>query len=705
MTELRERKLTLVLIFGAVFLAFIIRLFYLQIISTEFAAKADNNAIKKVIIHPARGIIFDRKGRIYVTNIPLFELMVTPRELVIGDTSLFEKYLHIPRQDIMKRVAVADSFSPIKPSVLVRQISAEDYTKFQEHLWQFKGIEPVVKTTRTYRYPVGANFLGYISEVTQKDIFKNQGYYRMGDNIGRTGLEAHYEPYLRGKKGVKMILEDVHGRIVGPFAEGKYDTLPQKGEDIMISVDVELQAFGEKLMENKIGSIVAIEPSSGEILAFVSSPNYDPNLLSGTNLAINYHKLEIDSLKPLFNRPLQAQYPPGSIFKLLTALVALRGGTMTPATMYGCAGGFMRNGGRPACHGHPAPLDLYGAIQHSCNAYFSAVYVDHMHHNKFPSFLDGFKDWYNSMSLFGIGHPTGIDIPNERKGLLPSVEFYNKWYKPDRWKAMTILSNAIGQGEILLTPLQMANIAALIANKGYYIQPHFFKKFNKRPDWHPFTFDTIRTDIPSDYFTVFDDAMEAVVTSGTGTWGQVPGVAVCAKTGTAQNPHGKDHSVYIAYAPKDNPKIALSIIVENGGWGGEWAAPMAALVIEKYLTDTVTNTFQYKRITEANLMPLRYVADAGLPAGEDQPAPQTLPVLNYRKLRTLAVALPRRRDVPLASVGSAYICTCVSNPPCTQALDAPLAEPKKHTRFRWAIPAVAILPAKTGVPKPDPPTV
>lgn len=608
MNDLKIRGNIFLGIILAVLGIFIVRLFFLQVVSSDFSANASKNLIKKIVLQPARGIIYDRKNSIYVTNTPIFDLMVVPEELKFPDsvafTEVFETTLQMPSEKVWSTIEAAKKYNRKKPSLLEKQIDAYRFTTLQEKLWEFEGINTIVRNTREYKFAAGGNFLGYISEVSKNDIEKNE-YYAQGDLIGKIGIERYYEDLLGGRKGIKSVMVDVHGREVGIFEDGKHDEKPIKGNDIQISIDAELQAFAEELMLNKIGSIVAIEPASGEILAFVSAPSYDPNLLSGGILPINYKKLKQDSTLPLFNRPLMAMYPPGSVFKLLNALVALEEGIVNPGTTYGCAMGFLRNGGRPACHSHPSPTNVSGAIQFSCNAYFASIYIDMLNNSKYKDVYEGYETWRRYMTLFGAGRKTGIDVPNEKPGMLPRKSYYDKIYGTNRWKAMTTVSNSIGQGEVLMTPLQMANTVAAIANRGYYVEPHFLKRIydaNMEERTRYLNFDTIKIPIRRENFEIVVDAMEQVVLAGTGRGAWLPGISVCGKTGTAQNPHGEDHSVFIAFAPKENPKIAIAVIVENSGFGGTWAAPISSLVIEKYLTRKISDDARLQRILEADFI-------------------------------------------------------------------------------------------------------
>lgn len=630
MNDLKIRGTIFFSIIATVFSIYVVRLFFLQVVSSDFSASANKNLIKKIVLQPARGIVYDRHENIYVTNTPIFDLMVVPEDLKFPDSAefsnVFETTLHIPRENIWKNISTAAKYNRKKPSVLEKQIDAQRFSTLQEKLWEFEGLNTIVRNTRDYKYKAGANFLGYISEVSKSDIEKNE-YYAQGDLIGKTGVERNYEELLGGKKGMKSVMVDVHGREVGVFDDGKHDERPEKGNDILISIDAELQEFAELLMQNKIGSVVAIEPSSGEILAFVSAPSYDPNLLSGGILPLNYKKLKNDSLLPLFNRPLMAMYPPGSVFKLVNALVALEEGIINPGTTYGCAMGFLRNGGRPGCHSHPSPTNVSTAIQHSCNAFFASIYIDMLNHPKYKDVYAGYETWRRYMTFFGAGRRTGVDVPHEKPGMLPEKKYYDRIYGDNRWKAMTTVSNSIGQGEVLMTPLQMANVVAAIANRGYYIKPHFLKKiYDATPDEKRRfqNFDTIRIPIQRENFEIVVDAMESVVTAGTGRMAMIPNISVCGKTGTAQNPHGDDHSVFIAFAPKDNPKIAIAVIVENSGFGGVWAAPISSLVMEKYLTRKISDEAKLQRILDADFIRRKNISQAKKSTPARKPAGATV---------------------------------------------------------------------------------
>jgi penicillin-binding protein 2 len=453
---------------------------------------------------------------------------------------------------------------------------------------------------RDYNYHCGGHFLGYINQVNKADTARDS-YYEQGDLIGKTGVERKYEAALRGIKGSRTVLMDNFSRELGTYADGKYDVTPEQGQDILLTIDAELQLFGEKLMQNKRGSVVAIEPSSGEILAFISAPSYDPSLLTGSNLGKNYNAMKgNDSLIPLLNRPLTAQYSPGSVFKILQALASLSEGFIGPDTRFSCGGAWFRNNGKPGCHGAHGAADLNAAIVHSCNAYFAENYYQFLNNAKFGGDVKkAYARWHEIMSTYGVGHTLGVDIPDEKPGNLPRVEDYDKKYK-GRWGALTVYSNSIGQGEVLMTPLQMANTAALVANRGYYVVPHFVKAqkpLNGVWDYLEFP-KVVVPNKPSD-FDMIINGMEQVVKGGTGTLARLDSIVVCGKTGTVENPPYQDHAVFICFAPKENPTIAVAVIVENAGFGGTWAAPIASMMIEKYLTNKIKDPNREKRILDA----------------------------------------------------------------------------------------------------------
>ncbi len=590
------------LVIGGIAILYVGRLGYLQLSNLQAREKAQLNTIRRVEVVPPRGIIRDRQGRLWVHNKPFFHILVTPRQISGLDTAQIAKVLDLSSEVIRTRLVQAVAYNPTKPSLFSRYIPLEKFLTFSEQGWRLTGFSPALVYSRAYDYPVGAAFLGYLGEVTQAEIGASQGLYTLGNLIGRSGLERWYEPLLRGKKGYRFIVVDAMGREISPYKEGALDIPPIPGQELLITVDAALQQFAESLFYGKAGALVAMEPKTGEILCAVSAPSYDPNLFSGEGFDKNWQKLQADSTLPLYNRFLQGMYPPGSTFKLLNALIALQESTLTPQTVYGCVGGFPRGIGKPGCHSHPTPLELIGSIQHSCNAYFAAVYVDFLMHPRFRSIQEAYDTWRDYMLYCGVGRRLGVDIPSEKPGFLPTSRYYNKIYKK-RWNAFTIISNSIGQGEVLMTPLQMANIMCLIANRGYYIQPHFFKSISGQKAENLVHFDTIRVPIDSVHFETIIQGMRLAVEAGTGYTAYVPGLDLCGKTGTAQNPHGRDHSVFVGFAPWYDPQIAIAVIVENAGWGATWAAPIASLVAEKYLKGTISRPQLYTYICQTPLLP------------------------------------------------------------------------------------------------------
>ncbi len=614
--DLRNRQNIILAIFSITVLVYIARLYYLQVLSENFASSAQKNVVKPRQLEPARGILYDRHKDIIVTNTPIFDLLILPKDMAVKDTLEFANALLLTKEEATKRLVSATEYSKYKPSFFKKQVEYPYYANVLEYYWKYRGFKEVIRNTRDYRKTHGANYLGYIREISKRGIEESNGYYQPGDLVGTSGIEKYYEKLLRGRKGSKMVLVDVHGREVGSFADGQYDIQPEKGLDLQLTIDSDLQELGEELMKNKVGSIVAIEPKTGEILAFVSSPTYDPNLLSGSFASQKWDSLRKNPYLPLYNRALQATYPPGSIFKILNGIIALAEGTIDLDWAYGCGGGFWRNKGKPRCHAHAAPTTIRTAIMHSCNAFFAAVYVDFLQHRKFKNIYQSYDRWYSWIKQFGVGDRVGIDLPNEKKGLLPSHNFYDKWYKKNGWRAMTIVSNSIGQGEVLMTPLQMANTTACIANKGWYIEPHFLKNVIKPknfvdtleyPVFQKHTVDFSQSVINKDtLFEAIFDGMEMVIEQGTGFQARIPGIRMCGKTGTAQNRHGDDHSVFICFAPRENPQIAIAVIVENAGFGGAVAAPIASFMIEKYLNKEIKNTDKFEEMKNKSFLPPLY---------------------------------------------------------------------------------------------------
>lgn len=597
------RRIFIVGLFLLTGLIFVIRLIYIQLVADKYMLSANNNVLRYMTQYPTRGLVFDRNNKLLVYNEAVYDLLVIPREVTKFDTAEFCRLVHIEKRDFISRLSKAKHFSPYKPSVFESQISQEDYGPLQEKLYLFRGFYVQPRTLRKYPYPFAAHTLGYIGEVDQKTIDKNP-YYTAGDYIGISGLEKSYEEVLRGKKGLTIRVVDVHNRDMGSFQNGKYDTASVAGMDLYTSLDADLQAYGELLMSNKKGSVVAIEPSSGEILCLISNPAYDPNLLVGRIRNQNYTRLSNDTLNvPLFNRALMALYPPGSTFKTVNALIGQQEGVLTPDTRYGCPGGFsLGNGKMVGCHAHASPLDLEGSIQISCNTYYCRVFKSILENHHYPNTQSAFESWRNHVTSFGFGKKLGIDLPGELTGYIPTTAYYDKYFGKNRWRALTIISLAIGQGELGITPIQLANLSALISNRGYYYIPHVVKAIGQKDSVNASFTKRYSCSVSPALFDVVINGMEKVVLAGTATNAQMAGISICGKTGTAQNPHGKNHSIFIAFAPKENPEIAISVIVENAGWGSTWGAPIASLLIEKYLTGQVLRKELEAQMIQGNLL-------------------------------------------------------------------------------------------------------
>lgn len=601
MNNLTNRKFIVGAIFSIIGLIFIIRLFNVQVVNNKYKLDSANNVLRVITEYPARGLLYDRKGKLLVYNEAAYDLMVIPGQLKTIDTVLFCKLLNIEKSVFIEKVNKAKSYSRYKPSVFEKELTAENYANIQDQMYQFQGFFAQTRTLRKYPNNNAAHLLGYIGEVNNAVLEKNK-YYKSGDYIGKSGIELAYEHLLRGKRGVRKILVDVHNREKGSYNNGLEDTLSVAGKNLTTTIDLDLQTYGELLMQNKTGSIVAIEPQSGEILSLVSSPGYNPNLLVGRSIKTNYPVLTKDSLKPLFNRATMAQYPPGSIFKTVQALIALQEGVITENTGFQCVRSLV------GCHNHPTATNVAASIKMSCNPYYYFVFKRLIQQGKVKSiFKDseiGLAKWNQNVKKFGFGGTLHTDIPGVKNGLVPGVDFYNKWYGKGRWAFSTIFSLSIGQGELGVIPIQMANLAAIIANKGYYYPPHVIKKINGKDSLPPDLSEKVSVGINSEYFLPIIEGMRGVVDEpgGTARRAKINGITVCGKTGTAQNPHGEDHSVFIAFAPMDNPKIAIAVYVENSGFGGTWAAPIASLMMEKYLTDSISDPLKEKRILEANLL-------------------------------------------------------------------------------------------------------
>lgn len=589
------RKLLLLALVVFVGISFIARLYYLQIHDSEPYNPLNDTAVRKVFTYPKRGYVYDRNGELLVANQPSYDVMVIPREVEALDTLEFCSLLKITKEDFIKTYTKAYNYSPRLPYVFLSNLSKDDYAVLQEKMRKYDGFYIQKRSIRTYRKSIGANVLGDIGEVSQRTVDENP-YYGKGDLIGKQGVEKTYENILRGIKGTSFIQKDRFNRDLGPFEDGIYDTIAQPGKDITITIDAKLQEYGELLMTNKRGGIIAIEPSSGELLAMVSGPTYNPNLLVGRNRSKNFNKLYNDSLaKPLFDRGLQAMYPPGSPFKTINALIGLQEGIVTTSERFSCNMGFRYGNRRMACHAHRSPADMNLGIYESCNAYFGSVYLRIL--NKYDSPAKSMDIWSNHVKSFGLGNYLNNDLSVGQPGKVPSASTYDRANGKGKWYPTFTTSNAIGQGEVLATPIQLANLAATIGNRGFYYTPHIIKDIDN--DTIPSKFKTPKyTSIDKKHFEPVVQGMFDVYNKGTAKYVQVPGIEICGKTGTAENfaiidsvkTQLTDHSIFVAFAPKDNPKIAIAVFIENGYFGSRFAGKMASLMIEKYLRDEITRT-------------------------------------------------------------------------------------------------------------------
>ncbi|MBL0073571.1 MAG: penicillin-binding protein 2 [Bacteroidetes bacterium] len=589
-------------IFTVVIFIYLVRLFYIQVIDDNYKLSANNNVLRYITEYPARGLVYDRTGKLLVYNEAVYDLMVIPKQVKDFDTTSFCEIIGISKEEFEKKLKKARTYSRVKSSIFEKQLSAETYAVLQEKLFKFHGFYVQPRTLRKYPNKVAGHTLGYIGEVDDKLVAKNP-YYQSGDYIGVSGLEQSYEVELRGQRGVRIVMVDVFNREKGSFSNGEYDSAAVSGQNLVTTLDLELQMLGERLLENKIGSVVAIEPSTGEILAIVTKPGYDPNLLVGRVRSKNYAQLLKDELKPLFNRAMMAYYPPGSTFKLVNALIAQQESIITPSTVFPHS--FVVGSKSVKCHPHPGGLSLEGAVQYSCNPYFCNAFRAFVDNRKFVTSENGYKIWRDYVLSFGVGRKIGVDLPHELEGNVPKVDFYDRYYGKGRWKASTIFSLGIGQGELGITPLQMANIMCIIANKGYYYTPHIVKKIGDKTNSTRNLSEKHVTLVDASHFEVIQNGMQKVVEAGTARIARFGNVVICGKTGTAQNPHGKDHSLFVAFAPRENPKIAIAVMVENSGFGATWAAPVASLMMEKYLTDSISRPELYERMIKGNLLPTK----------------------------------------------------------------------------------------------------
>lgn len=587
----------------------VIRIFYLQVIDDSFKLKSENNAIKIKYDYPERGYIYDRYGKLLVANQSSYDIMVIPRDIKKDlNVAEFCELLDITKEDYEKRIAKAKIYSPRLPSVFLAQLNKAEFAAFQEKIRKFEGFYFQKRSLRDYEVDYGANIFGFITQVNESLIAKNP-YYNSGDLIGKQGVEQSYEEVLRGIKGVKYIQKDKYNREIGSYKNGKYDTIAVQGEDINLTIDAELQKYGEELMINKRGGIVALEPKTGEILALVTAPSYDPGILVGRQRSKNYTLLYHDSIaKPLYDRGLLAEYPPGSPFKILTGLIGLHEKVVEENTIFMCNHGFAYAPGRfQRCHCGGGPRDLHVGIYKSCNAYFSNVYLRTI--DKYSSAPFAVDVWSNHVKSFGLGQFMGYDLPIGKKGKIPNSKTYKKMYPDWGWSGKTIISNAIGQGEVLMTPIQLANMMATVANQGYYYTPHIIKKIEGKKIDAKFT-TKHETTIDKKYFPPVISGLFDVYNKGTAYALKVEGIDICGKTGTAENfakingkrTQLKDHSIFVAFAPKDNPKIAIAIMIENGGFGATIAGPIASLMIEKYLKRKISRTDLEVRVLNKSLV-------------------------------------------------------------------------------------------------------
>jgi len=596
-------------------LIFIGRLFYLQIINDSYEKLSENNAIKIHYDYPARGYIYDRNNVLLVANQVSYDIMVIPRQVKLKDTTEFCNILRITKESFKKRIKKAKHYSVRIPSVFLKQLSKKDFGALQEIMYKFKGFYIQKRILRKYPIKSAANILGYISEINESQL-KKMPYYQQGELIGASGVEKEYEKSLRGEKGIKYIQRNRFNKEIGPYKNGKLDKKAVAGKDINITIDTKLQQYGETLLQHKRGSIVAIEPSTGEILALVTSPSYDPNLLVGRQRSKNFTKLFLDTIsKPLYDRGLLAQYPPGSTFKLADALIGLQENIITPQTTFLCFNGY-RYGKRPnefmKCHSglYNTPVNLDLGIYRSCNSYFANVYRRII--EKYPTPSLGMDAWNAHLKKLGFGNYLGSDLTTGKKGFIPDSKYYNHYYPLKNWRAVTTISNAIGQGEILTTPIQLANFTALIANRGYYFTPHIIKKIKDTLIDKAFTKPHYSGIDKSNFKPVIKGMYDVFEKRGTARYYKLKDITICGKTGTAENfkrINGKkyqfeDHSIFVAFAPKDNPKIAIAVFIENGGFGSALAAPIATLMIEKYLKGGTSKPLLEKAIIARNLQPL-----------------------------------------------------------------------------------------------------
>lgn len=586
--DVHTRQLILRGIVIGIFLMIVCRVGYIQLIDTKYKRMAASNVLRYEVQYAPRGEVVDRNGEFIVQSKECYDLMVVWRDI---DKRGFDTMRLCSAADITKEKLIRElknaRMTPRAPYLIKNYVTQEAKLRFEEH--SFPGFYTIKRTVRQYPRKIGGNLLGNLGEVNDNDIKRGGGEYKMGDYIGRSGLERAYEKYLRGKDGVKILERDAHGAIKASYMDGMFDTLPTPGKKITSTIDVRLQAFAEELMEGKIGAVVAIEPATGEILVMASAPTFDPDDMVGSDRGNNYMRMLNDPKKPMFNRAVQAKYPPGSTFKLVQGLIGLQEGVLTPANAYPCHGGYHYGSKKMGCHPHASPLDLRNAVAQSCNAYFCYVFRDIIESRKFADVKEGLDKWVDYVKSFGYGRKLDSDFLDEQKGYVPDAAYYNRVYRGS-WNSYTVLSLSIGQGELGCTPLQMANLAAIVANRGYYYIPHIVKAIEGQDSLDSRFYEKQYAKVDAKYFEPIVEGMwkgANVAGAGTSYRAYLPGWDVCGKTGTAQNPIGRDHSTFLSFAPKDNPKIAISVYVEHGGFGASAALPIASLLEELYLTDTI----------------------------------------------------------------------------------------------------------------------
>lgn len=605
---LESRKFVIGGIALIIVVTYIIRLAFLQLMSEDYKTYADSNAFLNKVLYPSRGGIYDRNGTLLVYNQPAYDIMVVMREVSGLDTLDLCRTLGMTKEEFDNRMSVIKDrnknpgYSTYTQQLFLGQIPAEEFSVFQEKLFRFRGFYVRERAIRRYRYSHAAHVLGDVAEVSPADIESDE-YYQSGDYIGKQGVERSYEKYLRGEKGVEVLLRDARGRIQGHYKNGEKDRRPVPGKDVTLSIDLELQKLGERLMEGKKGSIVAIEPKTGEVLCMVSAPTYDPRLMEGKQRGKMMARMGRDPLKPMINRAVLGTYPPGSTFKTSQALTFLQEGIITASTAYPCSHGFRFGRLKVGCHGHAAPLPLQPAIATSCNGYFCwGLYYMFGNRKKYSSVQDAMTRWKDYMVSMGFGYKLGIDLPSEARGMIPNAQYYDKAYRGS-WSGLTVVSISIGQGEVLLTPLQIANLGATIANRGYYITPHVVKHV-EGAQLADSLLEKHKTMVDSKYYEYIVGGMRKAVTGGTCRAADNSMYEVCGKTGTAQNPHGKDHSAFMGFAPMNDPKIAIAVYVENGGWGANYGVPLGALMMEQYIngglspeSERKAEEFQHKHVS------------------------------------------------------------------------------------------------------------